>query len=68
MAWTKNILRVNLEARTCTTEPLNMAWAHDYLGQRGLATKYLVSEIDPKVDPLSPDNKLIFATGPSRAP
>jgi aldehyde:ferredoxin oxidoreductase len=64
MAWTKNILRVNLEAGTCTTEPLNMAWAHDYLGQRGLATKYLVSEIDPKVDPFSPDNTLIFVTGP----
>src|SRR5512137_2289929 len=64
MAWTKNVLRVNLEAGTCTTEPLNMAWAHDYLGQRGLATKYLVSEIDPKVDPFSPDNKLIFVTGP----
>jgi aldehyde:ferredoxin oxidoreductase len=41
-----------------------MEWAHDYLGQRGLATKYLASEIDPKVDPLSPDNKIIWATGP----
>jgi len=41
-----------------------MEWAQHYLGQRGLATKYLVEEIDPKVDPLSPDNKLIMATGP----
>jgi aldehyde:ferredoxin oxidoreductase len=41
-----------------------MEWAQEYLGQRGLATKYLVSEIDPKVDPLSPDNKMIWATGP----
>jgi aldehyde:ferredoxin oxidoreductase len=64
MAWTRKILRVNLTARTCTSEPLNMEWAHDYLGQRGLATKYLASEIDPKVDPLSPDNKIIWATGP----
>jgi aldehyde:ferredoxin oxidoreductase len=64
MAWTKNVLRVNLAAGTCAPEPLNMMWAHEYLGQRGLATKYLVSEIDPKVDPFSPDNKLIFATGP----
>jgi len=64
MAWTRNVLRVNLEAGTCTAEPLNMTWAHEYLGQRGLATKYLVSEIDPAVDPLSPANKLIFATGP----
>jgi aldehyde:ferredoxin oxidoreductase len=64
MAWTKNVLRVNLEAGTCTTEPLNMAWAQEYLGQRGLATKYLVAETDPKVEPLSPGNKLIFVTGP----
>ena len=64
MAWTKNVLRVNLETGACTTEPLNMDWAHDYLGQRGLATKYMVSEIDPKVEPLSPKNKLIFVTGP----
>jgi aldehyde:ferredoxin oxidoreductase len=41
-----------------------MEWAHDYMGQRGLATKYLVEETDPMVDPLSPDNKMIFATGP----
>lgn len=64
MAWTQKILRVNLSAGTCTEEPLNMQWAHDYLGSRGLASKYLISEIDPKVDPLSPDNKMIMSTGP----
>jgi aldehyde:ferredoxin oxidoreductase len=55
---------VNLTKGTCVSEPLNMEWAQKYLGQRGLATKYLCEEIDPKVDPLSPDNKLIIATGP----
>jgi aldehyde:ferredoxin oxidoreductase len=64
MAWTKNVLRVNLEAGTCIPEPLNMAWAQDFLGQRGLGTKYLVEETDPKVEPFSPANKLIFVTGP----
>jgi len=64
MGWNRKVLRVNLTAGTCTPEPLNMAWANDYLGSRGLASKYLVSEIDPKVDPLSPDNKMIMATGP----
>ena len=29
-----------------------------------LGSKYLVDEVDPKVDPLSPDNKIIWATGP----
>ncbi|MBT3361808.1 MAG: aldehyde ferredoxin oxidoreductase family protein [Rhodospirillales bacterium] len=64
MSWTGKILRVNLTEGTCESEPLNMEWANQYLGQRGLATKYLVEETDPKVDPLSPDNKMIMATGP----
>ena len=64
MAWQGRLLRVDLSVGTCTEEPLNMAWAQSYLGSRGLATKYLVEETDPKADPLSPDNKLIFATGP----
>lgn len=64
MAWTRKILRVNLTKGTCESEPLNMEWADQYLGQRGLASKYLMEEMDPKVDPLGPDNKMIFATGP----
>ena len=64
MSWTGKILRVDLAKGACTTEATNMEWAHDYMGQRGLATKYLVEETDPMVDPLSPDNKMIFATGP----
>ncbi len=64
MGWNRKVLRVNLTAGTCTSEPLNMEWANDYLGSRGLASKYLVEEIDPKVDPLSPDNKMIMSTGP----
>lgn len=64
MAWAGKILRVNLTAGTCKAEPLNMQWARDYIGQRGLATKYFVEEVDAKVDPLSPENKMIWATGP----
>ena len=64
MGWTRKILRVDLNTGTCIAEALNMAWANEYLGQRGLATKYLAEEIDPKCDALGPDNKLIMATGP----
>jgi aldehyde:ferredoxin oxidoreductase len=64
MSWQRKLLRVDLTAGTCTAEPLNMEWAKAFLGQRGLATKYFAEEVDPKVDPLSPGNKLIFATGP----
>lgn len=64
MAWQKQILRVNLTEGTHRIEPLNMDWAQAYLGERGLATKYLWEEMDPKADPMGPDNVLIFATGP----
>ena len=64
MSWAKKLLRVNLTDGSTSEEPLNMEWAADYIGQRGLGTRYLVAETDPKCDALGPDNKLIFATGP----
>ena len=64
MSWQGQILRVNLTEGTCEAEPLNMKWAQKYLGTRGLATKYLWENMSPTVDPMSPENVLIFATGP----
>ena len=64
MGWQGRVLRVDLTAMTAKEEPLNMEWAESYLGQRGLASKYLYEEMDPKADPLSPENVMIFATGP----
>ncbi|PZO19550.1 MAG: aldehyde ferredoxin oxidoreductase [Burkholderiales bacterium] len=64
MSWAGKILRVNLTAGTVKSEPLNTEWARAYIGSRGLGSKYLVSEVDPKVDPLAPENKIIWATGP----
>lgn len=64
MSWAGKILRVNLTTGEVKSEPLKMDWARAYLGSRGLATKYLTSEIDPKVDPLSAENKIIWSTGP----
>lgn len=62
--WHGKILRVNLTAKTCITEDLNMSWARQYIGGRGLASRYLVEEQAPEVDPLNPANKLIMAAGP----
>ena len=64
MSWTRKILRVNLTKGSCTPEALNMDWAKEYLGQRGLASKYLSEEVDPTCDALGPDNIFIMATGP----
>lgn len=58
------ILRVDLSRRHCRVEPLDLGLARRYLGSRGLGTRILYDELDPGVDPLSPQNKLLFATGP----
>ncbi|HNN14928.1 MAG TPA: aldehyde ferredoxin oxidoreductase family protein [Anaerolineales bacterium] len=65
--WHLRILRVNLTTHQVTKEDVDPKIARDYLGGRGLAIHYLYKEVDPTVDPLSPGNKLIFATGPLTA-
>ena len=62
--WTGTVLRINLTERTITREPLNEQWAKEYVGGRGLGARYLTEEVDPTVDALDPDNKLLFVTGP----
>ena len=64
MGWTGRVLRVDLGSGCCEGEPLNQDWAEQFLGQRGLASKYLMELMDPAVDSLAPGNVLIFATGP----
>jgi aldehyde:ferredoxin oxidoreductase len=64
MSWAGKILRVNLTTGTVASEPLNMAWAKEYLGSRGPGFQVPGQEIDPHVDPLSAANKIIWATGP----
>ncbi|PLX35771.1 MAG: aldehyde ferredoxin oxidoreductase, partial [Hyphomicrobiales bacterium] len=64
MSWQGKILRVDLDAGTVAAEPLNWDWADKYIGLRGLGSKYLTEESGPGVDPLAPENPLIFATGP----
>jgi len=62
--YTGKILRINLSGKTINTEELDLKTAQKFIGGRGLGTKMLIDEIDPNVDPLGPDNKLIFVTGP----
>lgn len=62
--WIGKVLRVNLSTDKVSTEALDPGLAKDYIGARGLGTKIMTDEVDPKVDPLSPENKLIFMPGP----
>jgi aldehyde:ferredoxin oxidoreductase len=58
------ILRVDLTDGEISEEPLNEKDARMYLGGNGLASRYLFDEQERGVDPLGPENKLIYMTGP----
>jgi aldehyde:ferredoxin oxidoreductase len=62
--WVGKILRVDLTRGESKTEELDRNLAQKFIGGRGLGSKILYDEIDPKIDPFSPNNKLIMATGP----
>ncbi|MCE5265202.1 MAG: aldehyde ferredoxin oxidoreductase family protein [Deltaproteobacteria bacterium] len=62
--WIGTILRVNLTDGSIKKEALDPSLAKAYIGARGLGSRILCDEISPKIDPLSADNKLIFASGP----
>ncbi len=62
--WTGKLLRVNLTENTTTSEDISKNVLENYLGGRGLGTKIIFDEINPKVNPLSSENKLVFAVGP----
>ncbi|ABI69001.1 aldehyde ferredoxin oxidoreductase family protein [Syntrophomonas wolfei] len=63
-AWIGQILRVNLTDATIKKEKLDPALLRNYIGARGLGSKLFMDEVNPQVDPLSPENKIIFMTGP----
>jgi aldehyde:ferredoxin oxidoreductase len=62
--WVGKILRVDLTKGEWKVEELDRKLTSAFIGGRGLGTKILFDEIDPKADPFSPQNKLIMATGP----
>jgi len=60
------ILRVNLSEQICSTESLDTQEEDlkKFIGGVGISAKYLFKETTPQTEPLGPDNKLIFMTGP----
>lgn len=65
LGYQNNVLRIDLTKKSAKAEPLRMDWAEKYIGSKGLAIKYLYEELEPGIDPLSPDNKLLLMTGPT---
>lgn len=60
----KRILTINLTTQTFEIEPVADQTLAECVGGKGLATRLLLDRNAPGVDPLSPENNLIIATGP----
>ncbi len=58
------LLRVDLTEGKVYKEEIPKEIMKRFIGGRGLGTHYLFNLMDPKADPFSPENPLIFATGP----
>ncbi len=55
---------IDLTAGTVADYAIPERWYELYLGGRGIGARILLAELTGTEDPLSPDNVLVFATGP----
>ncbi|MBY9016330.1 MAG: aldehyde ferredoxin oxidoreductase family protein [Candidatus Lokiarchaeota archaeon] len=62
--YTGNILRVDLTNEKIIIENPEEIFYRRYIGGEGFVAYYLLKELKAGIDPLSAENKLIFATGP----
>src|SRR5262245_10837932 len=58
------LLRVNLSTGQIRKEAVPEATIKNFIGGRGVGSKLLMDNMNPKIDALDPRNPLIFATGP----
>ncbi|NIR86700.1 aldehyde ferredoxin oxidoreductase, partial [Candidatus Bathyarchaeota archaeon] len=59
-----SVLRVNLTKQRFSTQNLQEDLVRKFVGGNGFGITFLFREVGKHVDPLAPENKLIFATGP----
>ncbi len=62
--WNGYFLCVNLSKKKSAVKAYDAAFAAKFMGGRGFAAKILWDTLTAGTDPLSPENKLIFAAGP----
>ncbi len=63
--WMGRVLKVDLTRQTIREEPLREDHALAYIGGRGFSIRHLYEALVPGIDPLGPENQLVFASGPS---
>lgn len=56
------MLLVDLDKNLIRTRVTPSEWIELYTGQKGLASRLLMEDLDPSSDPLSPENRLVLAT------
>jgi len=64
LGYAGRILHIDLSTGKTETEPLKEEKAKKYIGGIGLGIQLLLEHSKPGVDPFSPENPLILATGP----
>lgn len=62
--YTGNILNIDLTKQITSVEKTDITAAKQFIGAKGLGAKMLIDRLPPGVDPLSPENILMFTTGP----
>lgn len=65
--WCGKILDIDLNEQSCQVYPLDMEMARLFVGGRGLGARLLWDLVGPEVEPLDPENVLIFTVGPLTA-
>ena len=60
-------LRISLRDKRVSVEDVNSDIMRKYLGGAGYGARILYDELEKGIDPLAPENKLLFATSPLTA-
>ena len=62
--WTGKLLEIDLKTKTAKITSIKNRVLENYIGGKGLGAYLLYKRLPPKVNPLAPENLLIFSTGP----
>ena len=57
------LLRVDLSENKVHEEKLDLSLTRNLISALGIASKIMLEELNPSIEPFSPENRLILATG-----